>query len=210
MLVRIVAVLALSLCFASKSGHTATFSTQLAGFAANSYYPSFAETTFDFGIRFRSIDSVKFEVTMPAGLIRTDTGEPNHIKFTSLQLSIFNPEASPLSPATVLEASSTKTVYGSAISVPPATPTLIDAKLSPLFGPRPWPGYLLAGRGAVVMHMEDVEIWGPSVVNETIRSAEGVSSVRVVIDGVAVPEPSMAPAGVVCLSAIAMIMRRKR
>lgn len=210
MLVRIAAVLTLSLCFASKSGHAATFSTQLAGFTANSYYPSFAETTFDFGIRFRSIDSIKFEVTMPSGLIRIDTGDPNHIKFTSLQLSIFNPEASPLSPATVFEASSTKTVYGSAIAVPPAIPTLIDAKMSPLFGLRPWPSYLLAGRGAVEMHMEDFEMRPPGGAYETIRSAKGVSSVRIVIDGVAVPEPSMATAGAVCLGFTAMTMRRKR
>lgn len=213
MMIRIIksalAVYALTACSQFQAAYSETFSTQLSGFAANPYYPYLAETTFNFGVHFKSIDSVRFEVTMPDGLIRVDTGEPNHIKFTSLQLSIFNPEASPLSPATVFEASSTKTVYGSATSVPPATPILIDAKLSPLFGPRPWPGYLLAGRGAVVMHMEDFEMRAPGGAYETIRSAEGVSSVRIVIDGVAVPEPSMATAGAVCLGVTAMMMRRK-
>jgi hypothetical protein len=212
MMIRIIktalAVYALTTCNQFQVAYSETFSTQLSGFAANLYYPYLAETTFNFGVQFKSIDSVRFEVTMPSGLISIDTGDPNHIKFTSLQLSIFNPEASPLSPATVVEASSTKTVYGSAISIPPATPALIDAKMSPLFGLRPWPSYLLAGRGAVVMHMEDFEMRAPGGAFETIRPAEGVSSVRIVIDGVAVPEPSMATAGSVCLGVT--VMRRKR
>jgi len=190
-----------------RQGRGATVSTNLTGFKANPDHPFLLETTFDLEIGFKLIDSVKFEVTMPEGLVAVETGDPGHIKFSSLVLSIYDPAVWPVTLATIAEASFPNTIMASASSIAPGTPTLIDARMSSLFGARPWPSYFLAGRGAVLMHIEDIEFWGVGGVSEALRTADGVSSVRLVVNGIAVPEPTSAA---LALASLILMTARKR
>lgn len=189
----------------------ATFSTPIGAFAADSS-GEFSVGIFDFGLSFSSIERASIEVTMPTGLSPGScNGSACHI--TSLDVILYDPDEEPQFDHYVpsVPPEPYPSLYGSFSYILPNRAS--RAYISPLnpytgFGPPPfapeWPNFSLNGYGAV--GVQEVTHWfcqlNCSGSGTNVDAPRGITSARLIVEGVAVPEPST----VVLLSLMAVTL----
>jgi hypothetical protein len=162
--------------------------------------------SFDFGFKFSRIDSIRLEIVMPDGLSGTMCAG-FHCTSKVIDYTIFDP-SKPSSfdgPNGVRTGIPTPGAIGDNFSTvwpnEPAESSLLpgNAHYDPITGSitgDPWPPFLSSGTGSIALQTDVSSGYsGPPADNSpayttTLSSPEGVASVRLIIEGQAVPEPA--------------------
>ena len=189
-----------SYCWLESTRHAAEYSTLIDGVNVDPS-GSLAEGTFDFGASFARIDGVRLEITMPDGL-SGGVCNGSACYFSSIDYSIYDPSnpvefsvAAPSSSVSfdpdVLRASFAYVIPGLPAEtwILPPNPRLDLNTMA--FLADPWPTFLFSGNGSI--GMQRVDSWSCNLncsgSGRSVSAPSGVTSVRLIISGVAVPEP---------------------
>jgi hypothetical protein len=206
--------------FLGLNARAATYSTLVEEFAVD---PSgnFAEAAFGFGVSFARIDAVSLEITMPDGLSGgLCTGSTCY--FSSLDFAIYDPTTpvdfcvAPLSSSVSVDPDVLRTTFGYVIPGLPTETRILppNPRLDPAtfeFSADPWPTFLFTGSGAI--GMQKIDGWfchlNCSGSGRSVSVPPGVTSVRLIVEGVAVPEPSCILLGCIAIG-VRLVGRSQR
>jgi hypothetical protein len=201
------------------AGRGAEYSTDVTGFTTD---PSnlFAHASFDFGFTFSQIDSVSLEIVVPAGL-EPGVCSGSSCTFWSVDFAIYGANhpvdfgVAPASPSVSFDPEVLNAEFNEAIAGRPTEKQLLPPNprfdLDTMqFSSDPWPTFLFSGAGEIGMQQYTS---GGCTLNCTgswssLSADTGVASVRLIVDGNAVPEVSSS-AGLV-IAAMAALIARKR
>lgn len=162
----------------------------------------FSEATFDLGVRFDRIEAVSLEISMPDGL-SGGVCSGSLCWSSSIHLAIYDAShpadfsVVPLSTSVSTDPNVLLASFGYVIAgrltetkVLPPNPRLDLDSFEFLFDP--WPEFLFTGQGT--LGMQQVSTWSCylncSDSGSSAAAPAGVSSVRLIVQGVPVPEPS--------------------
>lgn len=184
----------------------------------------FASVSYDFGVSFGRIDSVGIQIVVPTGLnsdyCNTMACHAHWIDFAIVDGYAPNPLSDPSfswgplsTPDTLRQAFS----YAPA-EVPtlrwlwPSSRAILDGDGNIVeFAVGPWPDFLFSGHG--IIGMRDHDSWGcylNSCDSGTALSLEtGITSVQLIINGIAIPEPHGLVSSVLFAAAVGMCRRRR-
>jgi hypothetical protein len=178
---------------------------------------SYLSSAFDFGVQFSEITSVLLEFTMPAGFEGNFGSTGNNSWSRELALVLHGPA---LPPDNIYDFSTSDSLARTAFSIRPnelaefpfGNPRIVGPGFeSPPFI---WPAFALSGKGNVSI----IDVYGSyfhPIGSDIARSSTSwlppneLVSVRLTIDGIAVPEPTMV---VLCVSLAILggLPRRRR
>jgi hypothetical protein len=201
------------------AGRTAEYSTDVAGFTTD---PSnvFAHATFDFGFSFSQIDAVSLEIVVPEGL-EPGVCNGSSCTFWSVDFAIYESNhpldfgVAPASPGISFDPNVLLAAFNQAIAGRPTEATLfppnprIDLDTMQ-FSSDPWPRFLFSGAGEIGMqkYTSTSCYLNCNFSSTNLSATTGVASVRLIVDGNAVPEGSTSAALIV--AAMAAVISRNR
>lgn len=211
----------LALCLIPASLSAAVFTTSLHNYAVDRS-GEFTSAEFDFGVQFQRIDQVRLELIAPYALSNVSTGSTHY--YSSILVDLFGRGAEPefdpaLGLVTVGNQSHPTTLragFGFLDANQPVETSFwppgsrFDAESGLIAGR--WPDFLLAGRGDARLQRIDGFYFymNGTGSGQTIRSPESLTSVRLTIEGVAIPEPAALPLAAAAVVLCSHVYRQSR